>query len=154
MTDRRTRLAIVPLLALLVLPACAWVNAPPTRAGEGRLALYGVQVQRATQAMLEAAVLATETGAITQATLDRLARAGQRIGEEGQRLAVALGAIDAARRSGENMAPALLTARASINLVRAVFADEVSRAPVALRASIAALDAAITAIEDSVEGPQ
>ena len=62
--------------------------------------------------------------------------------------------MDAARRSGENMAPALLTARASINLVRAVFADEVSRAPVALRASIAALDAAITAIEDSVEGPQ
>ena len=61
MTDRRTRLAIVPLLALLVLPACAWVNAPPTLAVEGRLALYGVQVQRATQAMLEAAVLAAET---------------------------------------------------------------------------------------------
>ena len=151
MTDRRTRLAIVPLLALLVLPACAWVNAPPTLAVEGRLALYGVQVQRATQAKQQAAVLPTETGAITQA---RRAGAGQRSGEEGQRLAVALGAIDAARRAGENMAPALLTARASINLVRAVFADEVSRAPVALRASIAALDAAITAIEDSVEGPQ
>ena len=67
MTDRRTRLAIVPLLALLVLPACAWVNAPPTLAVEGRLARYGVQVQRAAQALRAAAVLAPATGALAPA---------------------------------------------------------------------------------------
>lgn len=87
-------LSLGPLGLVLAGNGCA--TAGPQLRLPGQIALRGVEVQRGMQAILDAADAAEQAGVLETADLVTIARVGERVGLEGERLAVVLAQIDAA----------------------------------------------------------
>lgn len=94
------RWLLMALMTMAPLGLVLGVNGCATAGSQlrlpGQVALRGVELQRGMQAVLDAAEAAEAAGLLGTADLVTVARIGERVGLEGERLAVVLAQIDAA----------------------------------------------------------